>query len=126
MVRLRLKRLGRKKSPFYRIIVTDKRARRDCAPVAELGYYDPMKKELKLDKDAALLWVSKGALPSETVQRLMDRADGSNTLQKLDVAKKQGISKKAKAKQEALKEIAAASAATPATSSEEVAPPAEG
>ena len=126
MVRLRLKRLGRKKKPFYRIVVTDKRARRDCEPVAELGYYNPIKKQLKLDKDAALAWVSKGALPTETVQRLIDKADGTNQLQQLEVPKKQGISKKAKAKAQAEKEAATAAAAAPAPAAEEAPPATEG
>src|SRR5262249_19047544 len=98
MVRLRLKRLGRKKKPFYRIVVTDKRERRDCEPIAELGYYNPVKKELKLDKKTALEWVSKGAVPSEAVERLIKKANDTNELQKLEVTKKATISKKQKAK----------------------------
>jgi small subunit ribosomal protein S16 len=79
MVKIRLKRLGRKKTAFYRVVVTDIRNRRDGAPIAELGFYDPMRKQLKLDKAAALAWVAKGAQPSETVAYLLTKAaeDGS-------------------------------------------------
>lgn len=133
MVRLRLKRLGRKKKPFYRIVVTDKRERRDCEPIAELGYYNPMKKELKLDKKAALEWVSKGAIPTEAVQRLMGKANDTNELQKLEVVKKATVSKKQKAKAEAdaaekakPEPVAAAAEAPAAEAPAEEAPPAEG
>ena len=132
MVRLRLKRLGKKKKPFYRIVVTDKRERRDCDPIQELGYYNPVRKQLKLDKEAALTWVSKGAQPTDAVKRLIEKADGSNELQQLEVVKKERISKKAKARQEAEKadaESAKAAAATataePEAKAEEAAPAAE-
>jgi small subunit ribosomal protein S16 len=103
MVRIRLKRQGRKHRPFYRIVVTDIRSRRDGAPLTELGYYNPISKELKLDKKSALEWISKGAQPSETAQRLIDKADENGALIVLQVAKKQRLSRKAaeKAKAEA-------------------------
>jgi small subunit ribosomal protein S16 len=74
MVRIRLKRLGRKKRPFYRIVVTDQRNRRDGAPICELGYYDPIRKQLKLNKTEAAAWMVKGAQPSDTVARLLQLA----------------------------------------------------
>lgn len=74
MIRIRLKRLGRKKRPFYRVVVTDKRNRRDGAPVCELGFYDPIRKQLRVDKAAYQDWVKKGASPTETVVRLMSLA----------------------------------------------------
>jgi small subunit ribosomal protein S16 len=79
MVKLRLKRQGRKKRPFYRVVVIAQQARRDGAPIAELGYYDPLAKTLKLNKAEALAWLAKGAQPSETVARLITLAseDGS-------------------------------------------------
>ena len=79
MVKIRLKRLGRKKRAFYRVVVTDIRNRRDGAPICELGFYDPMQKQLKLDKAGALAWIAKGAQPSETVKYLIGKAaeDGS-------------------------------------------------
>lgn len=101
MVKIRLKRLGRKKRPFYRIVVTDIRNRRDGAPLQELGYYNPIDKQLKLDKKTALEWIAKGAIPSETAKRLIDKADDSNTLIQLDTARKEKLSKKAEAKAKA-------------------------
>lgn len=95
MVKIRLKRLGRKHSPFYRIVVTDIRNRRDGAPLMELGYYNPMSKQLKLDKKAALEWIRKGAQPSETALRLINKADENGELIVLEVAKKERLSRKA-------------------------------
>jgi len=77
MVKLRLKRLGRKNRPSYRIIVVDSRARRDAAAIEELGHYDPLEseadKQLKLNAERAQYWLSVGAKPSETVERLLRR-----------------------------------------------------
>ncbi|MBX2860489.1 MAG: 30S ribosomal protein S16 [Vampirovibrio sp.] len=98
MVKIRLKRLGRKKRPFYRIVVTDIRARRDCAPIEELGYYNPLTKDLKLNKTQALDWVSKGAQPSDKVKWLIDKAPESGELIRLELVRKERLSKKAKAK----------------------------
>lgn len=100
MVKIRLKRLGRKKRPFYRIVVTDIRNRRDGKPIEELGFYNPLSKELKLNKESALQWISKGAQPSDTVKRLIDKAPETGELIVLDIAKKETLSKKAKAKQD--------------------------
>ncbi len=123
MVKIRLKRLGRKKRPFYRIVVTDIRNRRDGKPLAELGYYNPLTKELKLDKSTALDWVSKGAQPSDTVKRLIDNAPETGELITLEVIKKDRLSKKAKAKQqaeeEAKKAVAEAKKAEKAKAAEE-------
>jgi small subunit ribosomal protein S16 len=69
--RIRLKRIGRKNRPSYRICVFDARTRRDGAPIEELGSYDPTGKSIdekvKLDKERALHWLSVGAQPSDTV-----------------------------------------------------------
>lgn len=75
-VRLRLTRLGRKKRPFYRIVVADSRARRDGNHIETLGYYDPLagkddEKRLKINPDRAKYWLSVGAQPSDTVQDLL-------------------------------------------------------
>lgn len=107
MVRIRLKRLGRKHSPFYRIVVTDIRNRREGAPLMELGYYNPMSKQLKLDKQAALDWISKGAQPSERVQWLINKADDSGQEIILQLVKKEKLSKKAAEKAKASQEAAA-------------------
>ena len=103
MVKIRLKRLGRKKKPFYRIIVIDGRARRQGASLAELGYYNPLSRELKLNKIEAQEWVGKGAILTPTVARLLDQAPETGELIVLERAQKERLSKKAldRQKQEA-------------------------
>ena len=73
MVRIRLSRRGKKKAPFYRIVVTDIKTKREGAPIEEIGTYNPKTKELKLDKVKAEDWIKKGALPTETVTALLKR-----------------------------------------------------
>ena len=74
--KIRLKRIGAKKAPFYRIIVADSRAPRDGRFIEEIGFYDPLKKpvEIKVDKEKALDWLGKGAQPSETVKSLFKKS----------------------------------------------------
>lgn len=76
MVKIRLKRMGAKKKPFYRIVVADSRTPRDGKAIQELGYYDPIKNpaDLSVDVEAAKQWISKGAQPSETVRALLKKA----------------------------------------------------
>ena len=76
MVKIRLRRIGKKKNPFYRIIVADERAPRNGRFIAEIGTYDPMKEpaEVKVDEEAAKKWLSNGARPTETVSRLFKNA----------------------------------------------------
>mgnify|MGYP003385928581 CR=1 FL=1 len=74
MVKIRLKRVGQKKAPQYRIVATDSRNRRDGMPIEELGYYNPKSKELKLDLEAVKKWMKNGAQPSETVASLIRKA----------------------------------------------------
>ena len=69
-VKIRFKRMGAKKNPFYRIVVADSRSPRDGRFIEELGYYNPINKELKLDNDKAAEWVKKGAQPTDTVRAL--------------------------------------------------------
>lgn len=102
MVKIRLKRQGRKHRPFYRIVVTDIRNRRDGAPLSELGYYNPISKELKLDKQAAMDWIRKGAQPSDTAKKLIEKADENGNLIKLEVVKRDKLSKKAAEKAKAV------------------------
>ena len=73
MIRIRLSRKGKKKKPFYRIVVTDKRTRRDGLPIEEIGTYDPIKKTLKIDKQKAEEWIKKGAQPTETIKNLLKK-----------------------------------------------------
>lgn len=73
MVKIRLKRIGAKKNPFYRIVVADSRYPRNGRFIEELGYYDPMKNpvELKLDNEKLQTWLKNGAQPTETVKALI-------------------------------------------------------
>ncbi len=100
MLKIRLKRLGAKKAPSYRIIVINSTTKREGKPIQELGYYNPKTKVMKLDKAAAESWISKGAQPTDTVAYLIKNCndDGSLNYKKSDVVR---LSKKAKAKQEA-------------------------
>lgn len=71
-VKIRLKRMGAKKSPFYRIVVADSRAPRDGRFIEELGYYNPLTepKTVKVNAEKVNEWVKKGAKPTETVDRI--------------------------------------------------------
>lgn len=72
-VKMRLKRMGAKKAPFYRIVVADSRSPRDGKFIEQVGYYDPTKNpsEFKIDEEVAKKWLSTGAQPSETVRKLL-------------------------------------------------------
>ncbi len=76
MVKIRLRRMGAHKKPFYRVIVADSRAPRDGKFIEELGYYDPMKNpvEIKIDAEKAQKWLSTGAQPTETVKKLFKQS----------------------------------------------------
>lgn len=102
MLKIRLKRLGAKKVPAYRIIVINSTTKREGKPIQELGYYNPKTKIMKLDKETALDWVKKGAQPTETVQYLIDNCTKEGTLNYKPKTEKK-LSKKAveKAKAEA-------------------------
>ena len=73
MVKMRLKRMGQKKAPFYRIVVADSRSPRDGRFIEEIGYYDPNTEPstIKIDEEAAKKWLSTGAQPTETVGKLL-------------------------------------------------------
>jgi small subunit ribosomal protein S16 len=74
-VRIRMKRVGAKNSPYYRIVVADSRSPRDGKFIEEIGAYQPLKAgdNVKLDLERAKYWVSKGAQPSETVASFMKK-----------------------------------------------------
>ena len=76
MVKIRLRRMGAKKAPFYRIVVADSRYPRDGRFIEELGYYDPMKEpvDIKIDGEKAKEWLAKGAQPTETVKSLLKKS----------------------------------------------------
>ena len=77
-VKIRLKRLGAKKSPFYRVVVADERSPRDGRFIEELGYYNPLSNpvEIKIDVEKANEWIKKGAQPTETVKSLLSKCNG--------------------------------------------------
>ena len=74
-VKLRLKRMGSKKSPFYRIVAADSRSPRDGRIIESLGYYNPTKNpaEVKIDAELAMKWLNNGAQPSDTVRNLLSK-----------------------------------------------------
>ena len=74
MLRMRFKRCGRKRQPTYRIVVMERATRRDWRPVEELGYYNPLTKEIKLDVENIVSRLNKGVQPSKTVKNLLLKA----------------------------------------------------
>lgn len=74
-VKIRLRRMGAKKKPFYRIVVADSRFPRDGRFIEEIGYYNPLKEpsEIKIDMDKAEKWMANGAQPTDTVKELISR-----------------------------------------------------
>ena len=75
-VKLRLKRMGQKKKPFYRIVAADSRAPRDGRFIEQIGYYNPVSDpvELKLDAEKAEKWLKTGAQPTDTVKALLKKS----------------------------------------------------
>ncbi len=78
MVKIRLRRMGAKKAPYYRIIVADSRSPRDGRFIEELGVYDPMaegEQKIKVDMERAKYWIANGAQPTETVRGLLKKVE---------------------------------------------------
>lgn len=77
MVKIRLTRMGKKKQPFYRVVVVDGRDRRDGAPIEEIGYYNPMTNpaDIKIDAEKANKWLANGAQPTDTVRALLKKTE---------------------------------------------------
>ena len=74
MLKLRLKRIGRKRSPSYRLVIMENKSRRDGRPIEEVGYYDPISKNYKFDEIKIKKWLSYGVKPTETVSNLLKKA----------------------------------------------------
>ena len=74
-VKLRLKRMGAKQKPFYRIVAADSRTKRDGKFLENVGTYNPVKNpaEVKVDEEKALYWLKKGAIPTETVRNILSK-----------------------------------------------------
>ena len=75
-VKIRLRRMGQKKAPFYIIVVADSRSPRDGRFIDEIGYYDPTKEpsEIRVDEEAAKKWLANGAQPTQTVEKILKTA----------------------------------------------------
>ena len=76
-VKIRLKRIGAKKTPFYRVVVADERSPRDGKFIEEIGYYNPLTDpvDIKINKEKAEKWLSCGAQPTETVRTLLKKSE---------------------------------------------------
>ncbi len=79
MVKIRLRRMGAKKAPFYRVVVADSRNARDGKSIEEIGTYDPMTQPatISIDMDRAKYWIANGAQPTETVKGLLKKAEAA-------------------------------------------------
>lgn len=75
MLKLRLKRVGRKRSPSYRLVIMENTTRRDGRPIEEVGYYNPISKNYKFDAEKIQKWLSYGVQPTETVSQLLKKAE---------------------------------------------------
>jgi small subunit ribosomal protein S16 len=84
MVKLRLKRYGRKQKPTYRIIAIDGRCRRDGKALKEVGFYDPIKDKTQLNVSAILTLLQHGAQPTDTVTHILQRAGVLEKIKNLD------------------------------------------
>lgn len=75
-VKIRLRRMGAKKAPFYRVVVADSRYPRDGRFIEEIGYYNPLTNpaDIKIDAEKAKAWLEKGALPTETAKSVLRKA----------------------------------------------------
>ena len=74
MLKLRLKRGGRKRQPAYRLVVMTNDTRRDGRPIDQVGYYNPITKESKFDNDKIVNWLNQGVKPTQTVGNLLKKA----------------------------------------------------
>ena len=75
MLKLRLKRLGKKRSPFYRLVIMENTCRRNGRPIDEVGYYNPMTKQYKFETEKIKKWLGYGVKPTETVVSLLKKAE---------------------------------------------------
>ncbi len=77
MVKIRLRRMGAKKAPYYRIVVADSRSPRDGRFIEELGVYDPMAEgeKIKVNMERAKYWIANGAQPTDTVRGLLKKVE---------------------------------------------------
>ncbi|OLZ09674.1 30S ribosomal protein S16 [Sulfobacillus thermosulfidooxidans] len=90
MVKIRLRRMGAKKRPFYRVVVADARSPRDGKFLEEIGYYDPTKNPavVKIDEEKAIRWIQNGAQPTDTARSLLRQTGVLKKVHELKQAKK--------------------------------------
>jgi small subunit ribosomal protein S16 len=88
MVKLRLKRFGKKRNPSYRIVAMHSTTRRDSAPLAELGIYNPRTHETRLDVPAIKLQLEHGAQPTDTVRKILEKAQILPAIDRTNLPKK--------------------------------------
>ncbi|MCY6483972.1 30S ribosomal protein S16 [Clostridium aestuarii] len=83
-VKIRLRRMGAKKAPFYRVVVADSRSPRDGRFIEEIGYYNPVAepKTIKIDEEKAIQWIKNGAQPTDVVKKLFNKTGISEKLSK--------------------------------------------
>ena len=74
-VKMRLRRMGAKKAPTYRVVIADSRSPRDGRFIEEIGYFNPKSDELKIDAEKAKKWLSNGAQPTDTVKSLLKKSN---------------------------------------------------
>ena len=74
MLKLRLKRTGRKSSPFYRLVIMENKTRRDGRPIEEVGYYNPITKQSSFNSKRILYWLKIGTKPTQTVFTLLKKS----------------------------------------------------
>jgi small subunit ribosomal protein S16 len=79
MVKIRLSRIGRRKVPFYRMVVIDSKKARDGEYIENVGHYDPRTKSVYLKRDRIEYWISKGAQPTNTVAKLIAKERGGSS-----------------------------------------------
>ncbi|HEX9804071.1 MAG TPA: 30S ribosomal protein S16 [Candidatus Dojkabacteria bacterium] len=109
MVKLRLKRMGKKNAPFYRIVAIPARSKREGKSLEDLGFYDPMNKKTEVKKDRIEYWLSVGAQPTYSVERILIR---EKVLKEAKISKKtfsKEAGEKSKARKAKLEEKASAS-----------------
>lgn len=103
MVKIRLKRVGKKKKPFYHVVVADSRKARDGKIIEKIGTYDPMPKPsiVEIDVEKADQWIKNGARPTDTAKKLIEIAKGEKTF----VEKKKEVKEEIPGVAEEVKEI---------------------
>ena len=116
MIKLRLKRFGKKREASFRLVATNSTSRRDGRPLEELGFYNPRTKETRLNTEAIRARLSQGAQPTDTVRSLLEK--GGLIEKTIRPAETVGKAKQAAARDAAAKEAAAAAAAEKAAAAE--------